>query len=172
MEDSGSGNDGRDETPNERADRNWGELVQELRVTQTGTQILSGFLLTVAFQQSFHSLEPYQKTVYLCLIFLAAATTVAGLMPVAIHRSLFHRRRKGGLVTLANRLLIFTLVLVGTLTCGVVFFIFDVVAGLPVGLVAAVLVAAGMVGWLLIFPLSLRGSSTASPPAPRGDSRR
>ena len=43
--------DGRDETPSERYDRNWGEILQEFRVTQTGTQIISGFLLTLAFQQ-------------------------------------------------------------------------------------------------------------------------
>ena len=45
--------DGRDETPTQRADRNWGEVLQELRVLQTGTQILTGFLLALAFQQTF-----------------------------------------------------------------------------------------------------------------------
>ena len=41
--------DGRDETPYERADRNWNEMLQELRVLQTGAQILAGFLLALAF---------------------------------------------------------------------------------------------------------------------------
>ena len=49
--------DGRDETPNERADRNWNELLQELRVMQTGTQILTGFLLAVAFQPRFTDMD-------------------------------------------------------------------------------------------------------------------
>ena len=53
--------DGRDETRNERMDRNWNDLLQELRVTQTGTQILSGFLLTLVFQPRFASLDPLQK---------------------------------------------------------------------------------------------------------------
>ena len=49
--------DGRDETPTERYDRNWIELLQELRVLQTGTQILTGFLLALAFQPAFADLD-------------------------------------------------------------------------------------------------------------------
>ena len=119
---------GRDETRDERADRNWQELVQELRVTQTGTQILSGFLLTVAFQYGFQHLGGYQKIIYLCLIVLAAATTAVGLLPVALHRALFRRKRKEWLVTQGNRMLVLALTLVAALTSGVVFFLFDVVA--------------------------------------------
>ncbi|TPX04580.1 sodium:proton antiporter, partial [Schumannella luteola] len=33
--------DGRDETEAERLDRNWNEILQETRVVQTGTQILT-----------------------------------------------------------------------------------------------------------------------------------
>ena len=49
--------DGRDETLDERMDRNWNEMLQELRVTQTGTQILTGFLLAIAFQNRFTELD-------------------------------------------------------------------------------------------------------------------
>lgn len=49
--------DGRDESPSERADRNWYEVLQELRVMQTGTQILTGFLLALAFQPAFADLD-------------------------------------------------------------------------------------------------------------------
>lgn len=64
--------DGRDETQNERMDRNWNELLQELRVTQTGTQILSGFLLTLVFQPRFASLDALQRGLYVALVILAA----------------------------------------------------------------------------------------------------
>src|SRR5699024_8412941 len=56
---------GRHETKDERSDRNWGELLQELRVTQTGAQILTGFLLTVPFQSRFTELDDVQVTAYL-----------------------------------------------------------------------------------------------------------
>ncbi|GAA1828005.1 hypothetical protein JOF54_001982 [Microlunatus capsulatus] len=57
--------DGREESPNQRLDRNWIEILQELRVTQTGTQVLTGFLLAVAFQPRFDDLETYQQRIYL-----------------------------------------------------------------------------------------------------------
>jgi len=69
--------DGRNETQAERLDRNWNEILQELRVVQTGTQILTGFLLTVAFQQRFEDLDRFQVTVYLVLVALAANEALA-----------------------------------------------------------------------------------------------
>ena len=41
--------------PEEMINRNWTELVQELRSTQTGVQVLTGFLLTVPFSDRFGS---------------------------------------------------------------------------------------------------------------------
>ena len=67
--------DGRDETGPERDDRNLIELLQEVRVVQTGVQILFGFLLTVAFQPKFEKLSSFQKDVYFGTL-VAAATTL------------------------------------------------------------------------------------------------
>lgn len=64
-------NDGCGESVNERADRNWNENLQELRVSQTGTQIISGFLLAVAFQPRFDDLDQYQLVLYLTLVVLS-----------------------------------------------------------------------------------------------------
>ena len=65
-----SGEDGRDETPNQRADRNWSDLLQEVRVSQASTQIIGGFLLAVAFRQRFLDLDQYQKTCTWCWLAL------------------------------------------------------------------------------------------------------
>jgi hypothetical protein len=97
-------NDGRDETPNERSDRNWDELMQEFRVVQTGTQILAGFLVTLPFQARFTKLDAFEVTTYLVLVFLAAAVTLLALAPVALHRLLFRRGAKVVLVTAASRI--------------------------------------------------------------------
>ena len=86
--------DGRDESVNERMDRNWNEILQELRVTQTGTQIFTGFLLTIAFQQRFGDLTTFQTRVYLVLVVTAVLTTALGLAPVNLHRALFRRSAK------------------------------------------------------------------------------
>jgi hypothetical protein len=124
------------ETPTQRFDRNWDDILQELRVTQTGTQILTGFLLALAFQPRFTQLDPYQATLYLILVGLAAASTVLALTPVALHRWLFRHRAKQEMVVIGNRVLRFTLAAVGLLVIGVVLFIFDVVVSRPAGIIA------------------------------------
>ena len=119
--------DGRDETPNERADRNWDELMQELRVMQTGTQVLSGFLLAVAFQPRFTELDDTQRGVYLVLVGLAALATILSLTPVGLHRAWFGRQRKPDLVRLASWLVKADLAVIGLLTVGVVALVVDFV---------------------------------------------
>ncbi|MGO4104659.1 DUF6328 family protein [Leifsonia sp. YAF41] len=153
---SSQAGDGREETPNERFDRNWNEILQELRVTQTGTQIISGFLLTVAFQQRFAELDNFQMTVYLTLVILAASATAVGLAPVSLHRTLFRHHEKRQTVEIGNRLLDATLVLVALLTGGVVLFIFDVVAGLFAGVIAGTVIVVLLAFVLVVLPRSAR----------------
>lgn len=153
--------DGRDETENERLDRNWAEILQELRVTLTGTQIVTGFLLAVAFQQRFEDLDRYQLTVYLVLVALAALATATGLAPVVAHRALFRRLRKDRVVRIGNRYLMTTAILVAVLAVGVLHLIFDFVVGRTAGVVAGVgTLAAVSALWLL--PLLLRRQETPS----------
>jgi amino acid permease len=128
--------DGRDETETERSDRNWNEILQELRVTQTGTQIITGFLLTLAFQTRFTELDGYQVSVYLVLVALAAVSTALGLAPVSLHRWLFRKHVKKQMVTIGSRILRITLAAVGLLVVGVVLFIFDVVVSRAAGFIA------------------------------------
>ncbi|ACQ82084.1 conserved hypothetical protein [Beutenbergia cavernae DSM 12333] len=128
---------GRDETRTERADRNWDELLQELRVTQTGTQILTGFLLTLPFQQRFAELSSEQVAIYLCLVGLALLATALVVAPVSIHRVLFQQRRKAEIVDLGSTLARVGLVALALVVTGTALFIFDVVAGRTAGLVAA-----------------------------------
>src|SRR5674476_682953 len=124
--------DGRRETPAERLDRNWNEILQELRVTQTGIQILTGFLLTVPFQQRFAELTDDQRRIYLTLVVLAAVTTGLLVAPVSMHRWLFRRGAKSALVIEADRLMRVGLVFLAVVVSGVVLLVFDVVTTRPV----------------------------------------
>ena len=125
-----------DETPTERLDRNWDDILQELRVTLTGTQVMTGFLLALAFQQRFTDLDQFQVDVYLGLVVVAAAETVLGLAPVSLHRTLFRRRAKEVIVRIANRILKITIVVVALTLSGTILLIFDVVVSRPAGIVA------------------------------------
>ncbi|WP_367826906.1 DUF6328 family protein [Streptomyces sp. LMG1-1-1.1] len=120
--DSGPGagtgrHDGRGETEEERADRRWQELLQEIRVAQTGVQILLGFLLTVVFTPLFHDLERTDRMIYLVTVVLGSLATGALIGPVSFHRIVSGRRVKPQAVVWASRLT-FTgiLLLLATLT--------------------------------------------------------
>jgi cobalamin synthase len=149
--------DGRDETVDERSDRNWVEILQELRVTQTGTQIISAFLLTVAFQQRFPKLEPRELVIYGVLVALAAGSTIMGLSVVSLHRARFRHHDKVRVVAIASRLLSVSVWIVAALTAGVVFFIFDFVFGILTGVIVGA-IALVLIAWLLaVLPATLRG---------------
>ncbi|MER6388797.1 DUF6328 family protein [Streptomyces sp. NPDC059382] len=107
----GHAHDGRGESPEERADRQWQELVQEIRVAQTGVQILFGFLLTVVFTPLFHGLPSTDKTIYIITVVLGSLATGALIAPVAFHRIVSGRRIKPQAVAWASRLTFVGLVL-------------------------------------------------------------
>lgn len=148
--------DGRDETPNERADRNWTDVLQELRVLQTGTQILTGFLLALAFQPAFADLTAGQRTFYLVLVVLATLSAIVALAPVALHRAVFARREKQTVVAYGHAALVTALFTVGLLLIGVVAFVFDVVLGESASWVVAAAAAIVVVVLWLALPLVLR----------------
>lgn len=142
--------DGRDETESERLDRNWNDILQETRVVQTGTQILTGFLLAIAFQARFEDLDGYQVTVYLVLVSFAALATILAIAPVSLHRTLFRQRAKRQLVAAANVLLIATLAAVLVTLSGTAVLIFDMVVGHGVGFVAGgAVLALGILAWFV-----------------------
>ncbi|MFC9816702.1 DUF6328 family protein [Streptomyces virginiae] len=103
--------EGRDESPQERADRQWQELIQEIRVAQTGVQILFGFLLTVVFTPLFHELPQTDQTIYIVTIVLGSLATGALIGPVAFHRIVSGRQIKPEAVAWASRLTFTGLVL-------------------------------------------------------------
>src|ERR1700734_3664135 len=101
MTSSGSA-DPHDESAAERADRNLGELLQELRVAGLGVQVLFGFLLSLPFTNRFTRLTCGQRDLYLTCLVLSAVATALLLAPVAYPRLVFRRGRKESVVVAAN----------------------------------------------------------------------
>jgi hypothetical protein len=125
----------------ERLIRNWNELLQELRVMQTGVQILTGFLLTVPFSARFHTLEHHQRMLYLGVLVAAVLTTCVIVAPVAYHRILFRRRKREWLVGMADLCARLGLGGLGVVSAAVVLLVFDIVAGPVAAWIASALVA-------------------------------
>jgi hypothetical protein len=124
---------GRDETPLERLDRNWNELLQELRVSQTGVQLLTAFLLSLPFQQRFEQLTHVELVVYLAVVGLSLLSAGLLLAPVSIHRRVFRRHERPELVRIANLLAQAGLVTLNLALAGVATLIFSVTEGQTVG---------------------------------------
>jgi MFS family permease len=148
--------DPRDESPEERDDRNLAELLQELRVAGLGVQVLFGFLLGIPFTTKFSRLDGTQRDLYITALLLAAGATVLLLGPVAYHRLVFRRRQKESLIRAANVMAILGLITVGLAICAAVALVLSyVAAGLPAVLIT-VIVGGLFVGLWFAYPLARR----------------
>ena len=147
--------DGRDETEEERFDRLWDDLLQELRVMQTGAQLTAGFLLTLPFQSLFWDLDDFDRRLYLALVLLAALTTAFVMAPIAVHRRLAGRHVKERVVAVAHRLLYGVLTCLGLLLTGMVMLIFDVVVDRTWAFVTAGCMALVIVALSVLLPFGL-----------------
>ena len=142
----------RRETATERQDRLWADLLQELRVTQTGAQLLAGFLLTLPVQPAFAELTVWQKTLYLVLVVLAVLTTAMILTAIAVHQRLSGRHLKARVVA-AGRITVKSVV--GTLALvlvGISVFVFDLVVSTEVALGVGAAVSLLLVLLLIVVP--------------------
>lgn len=148
--------DGPDPSDPETLDRNWNELLQELRVTQTGVQILTGFLLTVPFTDRFEDLDDAQVATYLVVMAGAVLTTGFVVAPVAFHRVLFRQRQRRWLVEAANRSARAGLAMLGLTSSGVLYLVFDVVLGTAPGLVALGVALVFFTGCWAVVPMLRR----------------
>jgi len=135
------------ETEKQRWDRNFADLLQELRVAQTGVQILFAFLLTLPFSSGFPTTTQFQKDTYVVALISAAFATAMIISPVAFHRALFRQGRKPELVRFAHRMA----------TGGLAFMLIAMVASVLLitdyllNVWAAVVLTAIAGGWFLTF---------------------
>ena len=160
----------RTESEVQRIDRNWEELLQELRVSQTGVQILTGFLLTLPIQPSFRTLSDFERNAYVAAITASILATCLLITPVAMHRALFRRKRKETLVQAGHRVAQLGLLFLAASVTAVVGLVFALVFTDGVGLAAAIVAGLLFLGMWLVLPLGVRRRMHHGPtpsPAPQ-----
>ena len=150
-----SEDDGRKETDQERLDRKWQDQLQELRVMQTGVQLLAGFLLTLPFQSAFGDLDTFQRGLFLALVVIAAVTTLSIVMVVSVHRRLSGLHVKERVVAAGQAGLLAAVIGVALLVAGMATLIFDVVVNRPAALSVGGAVALLAVVLLAVVPQAL-----------------
>jgi hypothetical protein len=147
--------DDRDESHDEKLDRNWDELLQELRITQTGLQLLSGFLLTLPFTQVFAGLDDAQQGLYLALVLIASVAVGLNLTPVMLHRRVFGDHVKERVVGVGHLVSQAVIVAIALLVTGTATLIFSVVLSWTVGLVVGAALVVVLSAMLLVLPRRL-----------------
>jgi uncharacterized protein involved in cysteine biosynthesis len=151
---------GREETEEERVDRNLQEMLGELRVALPGVQVLFAFLLVVPFNQRFAQVTDFQKTIYLITLLFTAASTVCLIAPTVHHRIEFRRQDKEAIVRTGNRIVIVGLTLLAVAMTGAVLLVTDVIYGPGTTIAAAAGAAIAFV--VLWYAVPLRRLARAS----------
>jgi hypothetical protein len=146
----------RDESEAQRLDRNYNEQLQELRVAETGVQILFAFLLSISFQQRFATISQFLKVVYVITLILTALAAAMFIAPVAMHRAIFRMNKKDELVAYTAKLTAFGLVFLALSMLGAVLLIMDFVVHANAAWIATALMAVvfGVLWYLL--PIGMR----------------
>ncbi|MGA9874062.1 MAG: DUF6328 family protein [Rhodococcus sp. (in: high G+C Gram-positive bacteria)] len=151
----------RGESPIQTLDRNWISLLQELRVVQTGVQLLTGFLLILPFQERFHDLPDYGRAVYMATLTSAVAATVLLVAPVAMHRMLFRRKALAQLVTASHRSAEAGLTFLGLALAGAVALICEVVLSGYAAVTGGMLALVAFVLLWVVVPFRMRPQESA-----------
>ena len=119
------------ESGKERVDRELIELLQELRVSTTGIQVLFAFLLILPFQQRFSEVGPLGYRLFFVALLSGALASVCFIAPAAQHRLLFRTSLKETMLRRANRIGIVGLVFLMVSMASAIALVVDVVIGRP-----------------------------------------
>lgn len=147
---------GRNETRLERCDRNLVELLQEVRVVQTGVQVLFAFLLMAPLTARFPHLGAVRHAEYFLALSLSGLSAVLLMAPTAFHRVLFRRGEKEYLVVIANRLTIAGLATVGLAMVLALVFVADTLFGRVEALITGGIAAGLCLLLWAVIPLARR----------------
>ena len=147
------------EESREIRDRQFAEMLQELRVAITGGQILFGFLLTVPFAQRWSETDDFQRALFLTTLLSIATATGCFIAPTAAHRVRFHQRDRPFLVSYANVAAIAGLVcLLVAMVCAVLL-VTDFVFSRTTAVIAAGAIALVLTTLWFAVPLARYGRS-------------
>lgn len=161
---------GREETEQERLDRNLNEMLQELRVVIPGVQVLFAFLLTVPFQTNFTKIDNFQRDVYFATLICTAISAILLMSPTAYHRLTFRYQQKRRLVFYSNRFAITGLTFLAFAMTGAILLVTDVLFSTATSVVVTTLTVTSFLVLWYALPLRRRFSLKAEGREPLAES--
>jgi hypothetical protein len=145
----------RGESPEERADRNMNELLQELRVVQAGVQILIAFLLSMTFTERFARIDDFQRWTYVVTLLLSILTAGLLIAPAAVHRVTFRRGLKPEIVQTGHKLFSAGLATLVLTLVGGALLVLDVAVGRGFAVPTSIIVGLVLAGLWFLLPVPL-----------------
>lgn len=139
-----------------RLDRNLIELLNELRVTGSGIQVLLAFLLIVPFNSGYRRLTQFDKVVYFVALICLACSAVLLIAPSVHHRVLFRQGQRPYIVRTANALAISGMAFLAVGLVAILVLLSDVVFGSTAALVVGPISAALIASLWFVIPLARR----------------
>ena len=153
------------ESEQERLNRNMNELLQELRVSQTGVQVLFAFLLALPFAQRFKQVTPFQRDVYFATLLLCGISVAVFIAPVNAHRLIFRQREKARLIASSNWMAITGLACLGLALTGVILLISDFIFGTTAAVISTAFIFLLFLTLWYALPLSWLARQTKQNPS-------
>jgi hypothetical protein len=145
-----------DESEAERLNRNFDDLLQELRVSQNGTQILFAFLLTVPFSNGYSKVTDLQQGIYFAALLLSALSAAMLIAPAVMHRILFRQHHKRDLVYVASRVALGGQSILAFAVGASVFLVADFIYSLSLAIAMSISVMVWTSIWFFVVPLYIR----------------
>lgn len=129
MTDPDPADDRDEESRSARLARNFSEMLQELRVAQTGVQILFAFLLTVVFTSAYGDQPSSVRALHLVTVLLTTTSAALLIAPAVWHRVLFRRGRREHILRHANLCALAGTTLLAAAMTGTVLLIAEIAVG-------------------------------------------
>ena len=148
-----------EEDAGERLDRHWNELLQELRLAQTGTQILFAFLLSIAFQAKFQDADTFTHDVYAGTLVASALAVGLFLAPVSFHRVVYQHKLRDKMLPIAGKMASAGLVFLVVAMAGGVLLALDVVLSRAVAIIVTAIVAVWFTVFWYVIPAWVRANA-------------
>jgi hypothetical protein len=146
-----------------RIDRNYNEILQELRVAEAGVQILFAFLLALAFTSRFEQVTSFERGIYFASLLLSAMASGLLMAPAALHRITFRRGAKDVLVDVASKMALAGITALGIAMSGSVLLVSDVLFGGVASVVATAMIVLWLGSLWYLLPLRIRVLTKKSP---------
>src|SRR5262249_5589137 len=137
--------------PRPKAYRAYAEILQEIRLEKTRSQVLLGFLLSMGFTERFKDLEhdrPQLLGLYVATLILNVAATAVLVAPTAFRQLPFHRHMERQTLVAANRYVLSGLAL---LMCAIVGSLLFALSAIFKPFHVASIVAVGSLLWFIIW---------------------